>query len=492
MATGGWESVAVPGMPLFEPSADARAAAALRSMEQAAGNEEASGDVFSFPADELFWSNFVIEAVLDDRSLEQPVYKVTASHSTESHLVNQTWMRGFVKAWEGLNPYFVSVSTKFTESFFHGSREFWRSCVDCFGRAQPQGEPTVTVRSVLDPSTVLKASLKDWNAFCVRWEADNTCSNPEKMARLRSRQVEVEEANARRKRAHAVRNSQRAIEAGKRELVEVQARLRHCDDTDRANNSNPTRKCGNCAGLEQRVAQLEHLLNNGSVPVTPLSPIDPRQRSKHGTAAPPQPPSPFLPPHPQQQHHRRESLPGDERQRVRALRDIKVVSPHTGLPHVVAVYNGTEGTVMKTRVDERGGTMYHVKFDTRADDKQAALEVSPAWVAAVVPTAVAVSPLAPGDEACEQRLRELFEELSVGVPARMTKRAFVQLLTERGLLAPEAAYEIFRAVRHPGDSTISYSTFREQALPRAAQEARNTHLIYVLLCVPTFSSAART
>eukprot|EP01059_Diplonema_ambulator_P002682 TRINITY_DN12318_c0_g1_i4.p1 TRINITY_DN12318_c0_g1~~TRINITY_DN12318_c0_g1_i4.p1 ORF type:complete len:284 (+),score=59.18 TRINITY_DN12318_c0_g1_i4:60-854(+) len=124
---------------------------------------------FTFPADVDFWNNFV-EAV---KAVPQspPLFVVSPSHSDEKQMVNQQYMRGYVREWEEANPHTVTVQTADGEVTFHASSAFWDQ-VQRMRRAHPGQAGAIQVQSNLDGVPV-HTTAEEWNETCNKWEAEN-------------------------------------------------------------------------------------------------------------------------------------------------------------------------------------------------------------------------------------------------------------------------------------------------------------------------------
>eukprot|EP01059_Diplonema_ambulator_P001353 TRINITY_DN1112_c0_g2_i1.p1 TRINITY_DN1112_c0_g2~~TRINITY_DN1112_c0_g2_i1.p1 ORF type:complete len:248 (+),score=45.44 TRINITY_DN1112_c0_g2_i1:141-884(+) len=164
----------IPRMPWFEPSDQPSAKASLLS--QATEN-----DPFTFPADDDFWNNFVQEVKRYPGAMNAPHYHVDASHTDESVLVNQEFLRRFVSGWERANPHVVVVSTPHGASTFHSSEEFWNRFVTLAGQRhrmrEARGETGLedtTVTSKMLPTNMapIKTTEEDWNDICRTWEQE--------------------------------------------------------------------------------------------------------------------------------------------------------------------------------------------------------------------------------------------------------------------------------------------------------------------------------
>ena len=175
-----YPELCVPEMPLFEPSRDPVAADVLRSARKEYSGVHGAG--FTFPADEVFWANFVSEAGLDPESAKAPRYKVYASHTTMMHRLNREWMQAYVRAWEIVNPHYVTVTYKAEEKAFRASAAFWarvRADIrECAAKAKPGERAAVSVRATVPNGTqeTLLTTHADWARLCRAWEEEMRCS----------------------------------------------------------------------------------------------------------------------------------------------------------------------------------------------------------------------------------------------------------------------------------------------------------------------------
>eukprot|EP01065_Artemidia_motanka_P006460 TRINITY_DN13179_c0_g1_i1.p1 TRINITY_DN13179_c0_g1~~TRINITY_DN13179_c0_g1_i1.p1 ORF type:complete len:499 (+),score=146.97 TRINITY_DN13179_c0_g1_i1:57-1553(+) len=171
--------VYVPQMPWFEPSSEPSAKASLLAQTVR------EGDHFTFPADASFWNNFVTQARLYPGAMEQPHFHVDASHTDESLLVNQEFLRRFVSGWERANPHVVKVITPQGSTTFHSSDEFWNRFVTMAGqrsreraaRGELVTEDTVVQSSMYPGMPPVRTTQRDWLDICQSWEAERALQN---------------------------------------------------------------------------------------------------------------------------------------------------------------------------------------------------------------------------------------------------------------------------------------------------------------------------
>ena len=137
-------------------------------------------DHFSFPADRDFWHNFVTQVRMYPGAMDPPHFHVDASHTDESVLVNQEFMRRFVAGWQQANPHKVTINTPGGQATFHGSDEFWNGFVLMAGqrgRARAArgeaGMEDTTVHSSLYPGQPpVRTTEADWNDYVQQWDKD--------------------------------------------------------------------------------------------------------------------------------------------------------------------------------------------------------------------------------------------------------------------------------------------------------------------------------
>eukprot|EP01064_Diplonema_japonicum_P034142 TRINITY_DN698_c0_g1_i5.p1 TRINITY_DN698_c0_g1~~TRINITY_DN698_c0_g1_i5.p1 ORF type:complete len:209 (+),score=55.07 TRINITY_DN698_c0_g1_i5:78-704(+) len=169
----------IPRMPWFEPSDEPSAKALLLSQAVTESN-----DVL-FPADLDFWSNFVQEVQKYPGAMDPPYFDVDASHTDQSVLVNQEFLRRFVSGWEKANPHVVVVSTPHGASTFHSSEEFWNRFVTMAGqrsrmraaRGELGLEDTTVTSKMLPNMAPIKTTEEDWNDICRTWEQEKSVGN---------------------------------------------------------------------------------------------------------------------------------------------------------------------------------------------------------------------------------------------------------------------------------------------------------------------------
>eukprot|EP00756_Hemistasia_phaeocysticola_P040886 Hpha_TRINITY_DN16887_c3_g1::TRINITY_DN16887_c3_g1_i1::g.153472::m.153472 len=177
--------VYVPQMPWFEPSTEPSAKASMLSQTVH------EGDQFSFPADRDFWDNFVTQARLYPGAMDPPHFHVDASHTDESLLVNQEFLRRFVSGWERANPHVVRVQGPAGSTTLHASEEFWNRFVTLAGQRSREravrGEFVVEdmlISSGMYPSMPpIKTTQRDWIDICQSWEADKGLIPGQRMQR---------------------------------------------------------------------------------------------------------------------------------------------------------------------------------------------------------------------------------------------------------------------------------------------------------------------
>eukprot|EP01064_Diplonema_japonicum_P034146 TRINITY_DN698_c0_g1_i9.p1 TRINITY_DN698_c0_g1~~TRINITY_DN698_c0_g1_i9.p1 ORF type:complete len:402 (+),score=82.23 TRINITY_DN698_c0_g1_i9:78-1283(+) len=166
----------IPRMPWFEPSDEPSAKALLLSQAVTESN-----DVL-FPADLDFWSNFVQEVQKYPGAMDPPYFDVDASHTDQSVLVNQEFLRRFVSGWEKANPHVVVVSTPHGASTFHSSEEFWNRFVTMAGqrsrmraaRGELGLEDTTVTSKMLPNMAPIKTTEEDWNDICRTWAQEKS------------------------------------------------------------------------------------------------------------------------------------------------------------------------------------------------------------------------------------------------------------------------------------------------------------------------------
>ena len=135
----------------------------------------------TFPADRDFWNNFVTQVNMYPGAMDPPQYHVDASHTNESVLVNQEFLRRFVSGWEKANPHVVTLSGPMGTSQMHTSEEFWNRFVTLAGQRSrvraangELGMEDVTVESSLLPMNPIKTTQGDWNDICQSWEQEKS------------------------------------------------------------------------------------------------------------------------------------------------------------------------------------------------------------------------------------------------------------------------------------------------------------------------------
>eukprot|EP01065_Artemidia_motanka_P017362 TRINITY_DN20833_c0_g1_i1.p1 TRINITY_DN20833_c0_g1~~TRINITY_DN20833_c0_g1_i1.p1 ORF type:complete len:469 (+),score=138.73 TRINITY_DN20833_c0_g1_i1:1017-2423(+) len=185
-------------MPWFEPSAEPSARAAfLEAVVQ-------TGDEFSFPADRDFWDNFVTQVRLYPGAGDPPHFHVDASHTDDSVVVQQEFMRRFVSGWEQANPHVVTVTSPSGVRQFHASDQFWscfmQSAAERSRRGGGGGGGDLVVRSQLHPDMppVLTTGA-EWRTFCDKWEREQgvTPADKERLLADRWRQIRSKEEGSR-------------------------------------------------------------------------------------------------------------------------------------------------------------------------------------------------------------------------------------------------------------------------------------------------------
>eukprot|EP01060_Flectonema_neradi_P033375 TRINITY_DN5594_c0_g1_i4.p1 TRINITY_DN5594_c0_g1~~TRINITY_DN5594_c0_g1_i4.p1 ORF type:complete len:533 (+),score=102.78 TRINITY_DN5594_c0_g1_i4:52-1650(+) len=162
-----------PQMPWFEPSTEPSAKASFLSQTMSADEH------CTFPADRDFWNNFVTQVNVYPGAMDPPQYHVDASHTNESVLVNQEFLRRFVSGWERANPHVVTLSGPMGTTQVHTSEEFWNRFVTLAGQRSrvraangELGLEDVTVESSLLPMNPVKTTQGDWNEICQSWEQE--------------------------------------------------------------------------------------------------------------------------------------------------------------------------------------------------------------------------------------------------------------------------------------------------------------------------------
>eukprot|EP01062_Namystynia_karyoxenos_P047764 TRINITY_DN3615_c0_g1_i5.p1 TRINITY_DN3615_c0_g1~~TRINITY_DN3615_c0_g1_i5.p1 ORF type:complete len:560 (+),score=206.82 TRINITY_DN3615_c0_g1_i5:98-1681(+) len=161
----------VPQMPQYQPASDAMDRASMLSQTVR------DGDTFSFPADRDFWNNLVTQVRLYPGAMDPPHFHVDATHTAESLIVNQEFLRRFVAGWERANPHAVKLSGPQGTTTFHASEEFWNRFVDLNEqRARDRAMRGEHVQQDMLVQTgqypAVQTTTQDWQEICRLWEAD--------------------------------------------------------------------------------------------------------------------------------------------------------------------------------------------------------------------------------------------------------------------------------------------------------------------------------
>ena len=165
--------IILPPQPAFQPATDDAAKASMLSQAVT------ENDHFSFPADRDFWNNFVTQVRMYPGAMNHPQFHVDASHTDESVLVNQEFMRRFVAGWQNANPHVVTINSPQGQATFHSSEDFWSGFVMLAGersRARAArgegGLEDYTVASSRHPNQPpIRTTAADWNEYCHDWDA---------------------------------------------------------------------------------------------------------------------------------------------------------------------------------------------------------------------------------------------------------------------------------------------------------------------------------
>eukprot|EP01065_Artemidia_motanka_P016033 TRINITY_DN1976_c0_g1_i1.p1 TRINITY_DN1976_c0_g1~~TRINITY_DN1976_c0_g1_i1.p1 ORF type:complete len:607 (+),score=124.15 TRINITY_DN1976_c0_g1_i1:204-1823(+) len=163
------------------------------------------GDHFSFPADRDFWNNFVTQVRLYPGAMDAPHFHVDASHTDESVLVNQEFLRRFVSGWETANPHVVKVSTPEGSTSFHASEEFWNRFVSIAGqrsreraaRGEVVDENTVVQSGRYPGSAPVRTTAADWRDICQTWEVEKGVTPEQKMQQMQQRWQQISDPSSR-------------------------------------------------------------------------------------------------------------------------------------------------------------------------------------------------------------------------------------------------------------------------------------------------------
>eukprot|EP00754_Rhynchopus_humris_P044737 Rhum_TRINITY_DN4361_c0_g1::Rhum_TRINITY_DN4361_c0_g1_i1::g.14028::m.14028 len=198
------EALVVPEMPLFSPSTDkANKEVFQRFMAQ----DKPGGKDFSFPADRLFWNNFLAESSNDPASTAHPWLKVQASHADGEHFLSTVWVQGYVRAWETLHPHLVTVRSANGTRSFHASHEFWWRTLRALDERAAQRKRslgggdlglqmvTITCEHPHNSPATITAAADDWANACRSWEAEKGCTRDELLRQIDAKKLAFKNAS---------------------------------------------------------------------------------------------------------------------------------------------------------------------------------------------------------------------------------------------------------------------------------------------------------
>eukprot|EP01065_Artemidia_motanka_P036740 TRINITY_DN4473_c0_g1_i1.p1 TRINITY_DN4473_c0_g1~~TRINITY_DN4473_c0_g1_i1.p1 ORF type:complete len:547 (+),score=150.56 TRINITY_DN4473_c0_g1_i1:181-1821(+) len=170
----------VPQMRQYQPAQDPGDRASMLSQSVH------DGDTFSFPADRDFWNNLTTQVRLYPGAMDPPHFHVDATHTDESIILNQEFLRRFVAGWERANPHSVKLSGPQGGTTFHASEEFWNRFVNLAEqRARERASRGETVQNDIwvqsGQFAPVQTNQQDWRECCAAWEADQAQSRHREM-----------------------------------------------------------------------------------------------------------------------------------------------------------------------------------------------------------------------------------------------------------------------------------------------------------------------